>query len=200
MANRESNDMLGDGDREKMEEILASFMPRSAGVNHAQLMFRAGQESARSGPRQSAFLRWMWPIACGAMVVVTAVLATLLAVGSEPQVRIVERIVVVEQPRKADLRDTPREPPNAKTTQDDSNDTDEHPQFVNSNLSIHLAVARRRHLQTLTEVSTSPIRSWESAKTIGQMRRDLFGGAESSSHKVNTFFVFPPNSFFGDNL
>ena len=45
MANRESNDVLGDGDREKMEEILASFMPRSAGVNHAQLMFRAGQES-----------------------------------------------------------------------------------------------------------------------------------------------------------
>jgi hypothetical protein len=71
------------------ETALAGLAPRPGPINRDQLLFRAGQQSARR-------YTWFWPCSSGVLALATAVLAGVLWLRSAPQP--VERIVYVPVP------------------------------------------------------------------------------------------------------
>jgi hypothetical protein len=80
------SDELTPGEVNALEAALGSLKPQ-AGLVRDALMFRAGQESMRSG-------RWTWPTVAAASWVLALGLATLLAVRSPA-----ERVVYVQVER-----------------------------------------------------------------------------------------------------
>ena len=69
-----------------LEKSLAALVPVPGRIDRDQLLFRAGQESVRPRP-------WLWPATTALSIVVTAGLATVLALRPTPAP--VERVVYV---------------------------------------------------------------------------------------------------------
>jgi len=82
----------------ELESLLASFAPRAAGTSTARLLYLAGRESAAIDDTRGRHHRWLWPCCTAAMSIVAAMLAVLLAVRPERDIRIVEKPVPVVQP------------------------------------------------------------------------------------------------------
>jgi len=75
-----------------LEKSLAALVPVPGRIDRDQLLFRAGQASVRSRP-------WLWPATTALSIVVTAGLATVLALRPTPAM--VERVVYVPSPPSA---------------------------------------------------------------------------------------------------
>ncbi len=75
-----------------IESALRALVPSRSDLDRDQLMFRAGQVSARS----RLLTRWAWPSIAATLAIVAVGEGLLLATRPEP--RVVERLVVVREP------------------------------------------------------------------------------------------------------
>ncbi len=103
-----------------LEAALARLTPAPAGISRAQVLFRAGQASAR---RRG----WIWPCVTAALALATVTLGAALLLRPEPPV--VERIVYVrvEPPAPPAPRVADKPPPPAAAASAELQDGDPQP-------------------------------------------------------------------------
>lgn len=124
MADEQDNTgELTSGETADTEKLLASFAPRGASTNVAQLMFLAGREAATAElARRDGISRWLWPCATAAATIVAVTFAVLLAMRGEPAVRIVEKPAPIPAPAQASVQEVDSDNP---TVDDDARNDDD---------------------------------------------------------------------------
>jgi hypothetical protein len=104
LPNGDERETEPDKSRSRFEVELTALTPRSAQFDRDRLMFLAGQASVRVTDGGRPQRRWPWPAAFSAMTAVAAGLLVMMLARPEPQV--VQRIVRVPMPPRADTAAT----------------------------------------------------------------------------------------------